>query len=466
LPEAFVEYATNNRKRDFFMNLFKIILFSFLVFITTPAMAGDASPPAASDGSGAVKPSTDGGPLIKLHVDPALEKLEKAYKDATKGFSKEQLEALKKQEEAYLKTTNGDIAIISTGLQLKFCSENNEDIKKNLTKYQSEFGVLRNQVQAAQRAHQARLRSIRDSAVPFIDQKILDDHYTYMSKLIIGLGQGMLEASYQKGGFAKTDCQEVAQKLDAAFKKANSLAEVDEAAIAAKVAEIKQAAANGDADAMTNLGLIQLSGGTGIPKNVTGGMDLLTKAAEKDYGRAQYMLGLVYGSDMFGAAPDKEKAKYWLGKAAAKGDKKAAAVLQSLDKAPPPESLETIKKKAEAGDAEAEYVLGSRYAQGWGVDKDSDAALKWLLLSAGQGHPLAQSDVAVRLLNANRTAEALDWMTKAATKGVTNSQYELASIYLDGRLVPPDRDKALFWFKKAAEAGDTRAIQALKELDK
>lgn len=447
------------------MNFFKAILFLCLIFIATPAAAEETSSPPASAEAGAVKPSADGGPVIKLNVDPALEKLETAYKNATKNFSKEQLEALKKQEEAYLKTTNGDIAIISTGLQLKFCSENNEDIKKNASKYQSEFGVLRNQVQAAQRAHQARLRSIRDSVVPFIDQKILDDHYTYMSKLIVGLGQGMLEASYQKGGFAKTDCQEVAQKLDAAFKKANSPAEVDEAAIAAKVAEIKQAAANGDVDAMTNLGLMQLSGGTGIPKDAKAGMDLLTKAAEKDYGRAQYMLGLVYGSDMFGSA-DKEKAKYWLGKAAAKGNKKAAAVLRTLDKAPPPESLETVKKKAEAGDAEAEYILGSRYAQGWGVDKDSDAALKWLLLSAGQGHPLAQSDVAVRLLNANRTAEAIDWMTKAANKGVTNSQYELASIYLDGRLVQADRDKAVFWFKKAADAGDTRAIEALKQLDK
>ncbi|MEZ0225645.1 MAG: tetratricopeptide repeat protein [Alphaproteobacteria bacterium] len=445
------------------MTLSKAILFLCFMLLSTPALAEEAAAPAAP---GAVTPSTDGGPIIKLNVDPAIEKLETAYKDAIKNLSKEQLETLKNQEEAYMKTTNADIVLFSTGLQLKHCTENNADIKKNASKYQSEFGVLRNQIQAAQRAQQGRLRAARETTVTFVDQKVLDDHYSYLSKMVAGLGQGMLEASYQKGGFAKTDCQGLARKLDASFGRANSSAPVNEAAIAAKVAEIKQSAESGDTDAMTNLGLMQMSGGTGIPQDKKAGMALLTKAAEKDYGRAQYMLGLVYSSDMFGDAPDKEKAKYWLGKAAAKGDKKAAALMQALDKAPPAESLETTKKKADAGDADAEYILGSRYAQGWGVEKDSEAALKWLLLSAGQGHPLAQSDVAVRLLNANRIPEALDWMTKAANKGVTNSQFELASIYLDGKLVQQDKDKAVFWFKKAADAGDSRAIQILQEIGK
>lgn len=331
------------------MSLSKAILLACFIFIAAPAAAQEASPPGSPAGSGAVTSSGD-GPLIKLKVDREFEKLEAAYKDAIKNFSKEQLDALKKQEDAYMKTTNGDIALASTELQLKFCSENNADLRKHASKYQSGFGVLRSQVEAVQRAHQARLRTAREAAVPFIDQKILDDHYAYLSKLVVGLAKGMLEASYESGGFAKTDCQGVMQKIDAAVSRASPTAPVDEAAVAKRVAEMKKDADGGDTDAMTNLGLMQLSGGTGIPKDTKAGLDRLTKAAELGYGRAQYMLGLVYSSDMFGTQ-DKEKARYWLGKAAAKGEKKAAAIMQALDKAPPPESGE---KRTEAGDRRGE----------------------------------------------------------------------------------------------------------------
>lgn len=316
------------------MRLSRAILFLCFILMSAPAPAEEAAPAAPPENPGAITSSNEGR-VMNLKVDPALQKLEAPYKAATKNFSKEQLDALKQQEETYMKTTNADIALVSTELQLKFCTENNADIKKNGGKYQSEFGVLRDQVQAAQRAHQARLRAAREAAVPFIDQKILDDHYTYMAKLVVGLSQGMLEATYRNGAFAKTDCQEVAQKLDAASSRAKTQADMDEATIAEKVSEMKQAAEGGDMDAMTNLGLLQLSGGTGIPKDTKAGMALLTKAAEKDYARAEYMLGLAYSSSTFGTGPDKEKAKYWLGKAAAKGNKKAAAVMQALDKPRP-----------------------------------------------------------------------------------------------------------------------------------
>ena len=51
-----------------------------------------------------------------------------------------------------------------------------------------------------------------------------------------------------------------------------------------------------------------------------------------------------------------------------------------------PHSLETLQKKAEAGDASAQFNLGLRYAQGRGVPYDEKEALKWYRKAAEQGH--------------------------------------------------------------------------------
>ena len=51
------------------------------------------------------------------------------------------------------------------------------------------------------------------------------------------------------------------------------------------------------------------------------------------------------------------------------------------------------KKKAEAGDAWAQYNLGYAYCNGEGVPKDYAEAVKWYRLAADQGDANAQSEV-------------------------------------------------------------------------
>ena len=52
-------------------------------------------------------------------------------------------------------------------------------------------------------------------------------------------------------------------------------------------------------------------------------------------------------------------------------------------------TLEFQKKRAAAGAAHAQYDLGVRYLNGDGVDKDLNAAQKWLQAAATQGHTQA-----------------------------------------------------------------------------
>ena len=51
-----------------------------------------------------------------------------------------------------------------------------------------------------------------------------------------------------------------------------------------------------------------------------------------------------------------------------------------------PEPITEIRIRAEQGDAEAQYILGYRYATGIGVSQDRAEAARWLRLAAAAGH--------------------------------------------------------------------------------
>lgn len=82
-----------------------------------------------------------------------------------------------------------------------------------------------------------------------------------------------------------------------------------------------------------------------------------------------------------------------------------------------PDFAET-KKKAEAGDAQAQLSLGGMYANGRGVAKDD--------------------------------AEAAKWWRKAADQGRAQAQYNLGGMYNKGEGVPKDFTEAYAWFNLAA----------------
>ncbi len=59
--------------------------------------------------------------------------------------------------------------------------------------------------------------------------------------------------------------------------------------------------------------------------------------------------------------------------------------------------------------------------------------------------------------NASDLASATYWYTKAADKGHTDAQTNLAAMYAEGRGVDLDEVKAARWYRKAAEGGNVRA---------
>jgi len=119
-------------------------------------------------------------------------------------------------------------------------------------------------------------------------------------------------------------------------------------------------------------------------------------------------------------------------------------------------SIESIKIKAENGEARSQTVLALIYEYGLrGATKDSAEALKWFSKAAEQSFAPAQYGMGTCCANglgvAKDNAEAVKWYLKAANQNLAVAQYNLGVGYRDGVGVAKDEEEAAIWFRKAAD---------------
>lgn len=152
-------------------------------------------------------------------------------------------------------------------------------------------------------------------------------------------------------------------------------------------------------------------------------------------------------------------------------------------------AAELLKKKAEAGDATAQTVLGLRYIVGAGVEKNREEARKhlknaadqnnrdaqWLLsycssdraeiercrkAAAENGHSAAQCAMGAACSERAGAVEhkdpegAFHWYSKAAEQKNAKGLYGLALCYLEGIGVEKNWNKAHELYEQAADLGD------------
>ena len=165
-------------------------------------------------------------------------------------------------------------------------------------------------------------------------------------------------------------------------------------------------------------------------------------------------------------------------------------------KKPLPKEIQALIRKAEKGDAEAQFNLGRRYSFGRGVAKNIEEGVKWFHKSADQGYKDAQAQLGwmyskgagVRMDHEKATL----WLSRAAAQGsvlgrigfgayrlrqfesggyksafqrlrrsvdqgLAKSQYNLGVTYSDGKGVARNYKTAFEWFTKSAEKGHTEA---------
>lgn len=116
---------------------------------------------------------------------------------------------------------------------------------------------------------------------------------------------------------------------------------------------------------------------------------------------------------------------------------------------------------AQAADTRSELEEAvTRYEAG-----DVDAARRRFSSLAARGVPIAHHNLAMMLLrgetpasgDSERISLALRHLHAAARGGFVTSQFTLGQLHDEGRFVPRDRRRALWWYERAARAGSVDA---------
>lgn len=226
-----------------------------------------------------------------------------------------------------------------------------------------------------------------------------------------------------------------------------------------------------------NLGLCYELG-DGVVKDMSKAVKWYRKAAEQEYAHAQYALGKCYYSGN-GVDKDIPTAIVSFRKAAEQGQVDAQRELGlyyvMIDSN---ESAKWFGKAAEQGDALAQYHLGLCYYNGDGVAKDEATAVKWFRKAVEKELAKAQYNLGECYLRgkgvAQNSAIAVEWYRKAAEQGNAEAQYWLGVLYENGEGVTTDQEKsanwyhfsnrsaqcqekAVEWYRKAAEQGLAKA---------
>ena len=154
---------------------------------------------------------------------------------------------------------------------------------------------------------------------------------------------------------------------------------------------------------------------------------LLVKAAEKEYGYAQYLLAMNF-FDLY--SDNNKEALFWLERAASNDEPHALYQLglYYVEKADLTKSIQYYQRAAELNYGDALLELYYIYGEGIGVEQDEDKALFFLKKAAESGNQ-----------------EVLDELAAMALSGQGNM----------------DAKEAEYWIKKAGYTGEM-----LKELDK
>ncbi len=180
--------------------------------------------------------------------------------------------------------------------------------------------------------------------------------------------------------------------------------------------------------------------GVGLPQDFNEGMKYLNKAVELGDTDAMRFLGLIYSDGKY-VEKDEEKSLEWYRKAANMGSAFAIRSLGEIFGVSP-------DKAANAEDATAMFDRG-----------------KMFLKASNAEQTLRLTITATDIQNAQR---AFYWFKKSAEAGNADAMYYLGWMYYKGSDVGLEFDpkKAKEWFQKAANAGNENAKQQIDKVDK
>jgi TPR repeat protein len=165
----------------------------------------------------------------------------------------------------------------------------------------------------------------------------------------------------------------------------------------------------------------------------------INRLAAADNPDAQLQLALAYQEGRHGLAPDARTGQYWLERAARNGQEYAVELLASQS------------ATGRAGTAVAARTPASRRPERLATQLKSPALVTvsalWKILGLG-------------LIG----SQSFDALQQRAQSGDAVAEFQLGMRYRDGAWsVNRDPDKALYWLKRASDAGNPLAVKVLAE---
>ena len=128
-------------------------------------------------------------------------------------------------------------------------------------------------------------------------------------------------------------------------------------------------------------------------------------------------------------------------------------------------ALDAARARAAAGDVVAQFSLGAMLYYG---SDDTAQAIEWISKAAAQRHAPAEFQMGqvydFGFGAAQDDREALDWYRKAAEHGSAPAQRTVGEFYRKGRGVAADAAEAARWFRRAADGDDVRAQYQLGQM--
>jgi serine/threonine protein kinase len=142
---------------------------------------------------------------------------------------------------------------------------------------------------------------------------------------------------------------------------------------------------------------------------------------------------------------------------------------------PPPtrdeiEVFKAFRRRAESGEAEAQFKLGVMYVSGLGTDRSDVEAVAWLQKAADQNHVAAQLRLGLMLARGagavKNETQAAAWLRKAADRNDAVAQFNLGLMHAHGLGVTKDIEAARRWYRKAAALGHAGARANLRVIER
>ena len=120
--------------------------------------------------------------------------------------------------------------------------------------------------------------------------------------------------------------------------------------------------------------------------------------------------------------------------------------------------LSYLYTAADAGEADAEALLGQIYYNGQGTTAVLSESLKWHTLAAEHGNADSQFDMGLFYAMGEGVAKdekkGFEYFEKAAAQGHVQGIATIGKLYFQGHGVKEDRQKAIECFERAASMGD------------